>query len=156
MPKSFFVPGTPRPGGSKTAFYNKKTGRAMIVDAGGKPTKNWRDSVATAALEAGIEKLDGPVRLNLSFFFERPKSHYRSGKYSNELKTDAPKFKTSKPDTTKLIRSTEDALTGIAWHDDSQVIRQFAEKLYCDKDATPGCKVFISPEEDHDFKKETT
>lgn len=37
---------------------------------------------------------------------------------------------TVKPDATKLWRSTEDALTGIAWRDDAQISVQVVEKRY--------------------------
>jgi Holliday junction resolvase RusA-like endonuclease len=60
------------------------------------------------------------------------------------LRDDAPKTKASKPDLTKLIRSTEDALTGIAWNDDASVVHQVARKLYCDnKNPNPGCLIEI-------------
>jgi Holliday junction resolvase RusA-like endonuclease len=47
---------------------------------------------------------------------------------------------TTKPDTTKLLRATEDALRGIAWADDNQVCEQHAFKLY---GMRPGVHVFI-------------
>jgi Holliday junction resolvase RusA-like endonuclease len=57
-------------------------------------------------------------------------SHYGSGKNAEKLKPTAPKFHTVKPDATKLLRSTEDALTGILWRDDAQIARQTVEKSY--------------------------
>ena len=57
----------------------------------------------------------------------RPKSHFRA---NGLLKPTAPLYHTSKPDLTKLMRSTEDALTGICWTDDSSIARQSPLKLY--------------------------
>jgi Holliday junction resolvase RusA-like endonuclease len=34
------------------------------------------------------------------------------------------------PDATKLLRGLEDALTGVVWHDDAQIVSQHVEKRY--------------------------
>jgi Holliday junction resolvase RusA-like endonuclease len=47
---------------------------------------------------------------------------------------------TVKPDLTKLLRAVEDALTGVVWRDDSQIIHQVVNKEYADVDMT---SVFI-------------
>ena len=128
----FFVPGIPAPGGSKTIFFNKMTGKPIVAPAC-KRTKDWSSHVRFAALEAveGRPPYNGPVRLGIDFVMPRPKSHFRTGKHAGELKPDAPQWHTKAPDTTKLIRSTEDALKGICWRDDSQVCWQIAVKFYC-------------------------
>ena len=46
----FRVYGLPKPGGSKTGFYNKKLKRVMLVDAS--DNKDWRNNVRFSALEA--------------------------------------------------------------------------------------------------------
>jgi crossover junction endodeoxyribonuclease RusA len=46
---------------------------------------------------------------------------------------------TKKPDIDKLIRAVLDALKGVAWCDDSQVVSVYASKRY----GQPGCKVEI-------------
>jgi Holliday junction resolvase RusA-like endonuclease len=82
-----------------------------------------------------------PVRISLSFGFARPKSHYRTGRYSNELKPGADQFKhTSRPDLSNLIKLIEDACNGVVFVDDSQVCVISASKVYVDK---PGCRVSI-------------
>lgn len=67
---------------------------------------------------------DVPLAVEVVFYRQRGKGHYRSGKFSRILKPDAPAFPATPPDTTKLWRGTEDALTELTWHDDSRVIRQ--------------------------------
>lgn len=140
---NIIVPGIPAPGGSKRALWRPGTKHANIVDAGGERTKNWRAVVALAARSAYRETPDtGPLSLRLMFFMPRPKSHYRS---NGELKPNAPYLHVKKPDTTKLIRSTEDALTGIVWQDDSQIAHQQADKVYGE---SPGCRVVVTLLED--------
>lgn len=140
---SFRVYGVPKPGGSKRAFYIKKIKRAVVVDAC-KKTHEWRNAVAGAAIEVfGGPLLDEPLQMDTTFFFQRPKSHYGSGRNADKKKPSAPVFHTKKPDTTKLIRSTEDALTGIIYRDDSIIITQTNRKIYVEKDDRPGALITI-------------
>jgi len=62
------------------------------------------------------------------------------------LKKGKRVFPASRPDLTKLIRSVEDALTGILWRDDAQVISQVALKRYAMPDETPGVRVRVTQE----------
>lgn len=139
---TFHVSGIPAPGGSKNAFAIKKggkyTGRVALVDAGGERNVTWRAHVRLAATLAQIPIIKGPVMLGVDFLMPRPKSHYRKG----ILKPDAPKWHIGAPDTTKLIRSTEDSLKGVAWTDDSQVCIQTGIKFYSEY---PGAKITITP-----------
>lgn len=126
----FFVPGIPRPGGSKKGFIVK--GHVVLADAGGEKNKNWRACVSLAARQAWLGKLPltGPLHLRIQFHMPRPKYHFRSGKYAGTLKPNAPYWHVIDPDTTKIIRSTEDAMTGIIWVDDCQVCNQSIVKTY--------------------------
>ena len=136
---SFFVPGLPKPGGSKRAFYNKALGRALIVDAC--DNKDWKTAVKMFAVKAYQGPvLHGPLSLSIEFRMPRPKSHYRTGAHAGELKPNAPMWHTSKPDRTKLVRSTEDSLKGIIWADDSQVCDGRVMKIYFDP---PGAAICI-------------
>jgi Holliday junction resolvase RusA-like endonuclease len=139
---TFFVPGIPTPGGSKRAFaFIGKDGRAhsnMKDDA--KRNADWRASVAHEASPYFIAPLAGPIAFCMHFLFPRPKGHFGRGKNAAILKPSAQKFHTTKPDATKLVRSTEDALKGIAWIDDSQVAAQRVGKDYGVK---PGAWIVI-------------
>jgi Holliday junction resolvase RusA-like endonuclease len=121
MTYKFFVAGVPAPGGSKTSY-----GRGRIVDAC-KRNPAWKSLVALTASQAGCVPLEGPLVLTLTFYMPRPKGHRRK---DGTLKPSAPAYPTVKPDTTKLIRSLEDALTGICWKDDTQIVTQIADKFY--------------------------
>lgn len=130
----FFVPGVPAPGGSKTSY-----GRGRIVDSC-KRNKPWRAMVALAAMQAGCTPLDGPLTLSVIFWMPRPKGHFRK---DGTLKPSAPARPIVAPDTTKLLRSTEDALKGITWHDDAQIVYQVASKEYAARDGIPGADIKI-------------
>jgi len=138
---TFDVIGIPQPGGSKKAFMHPHLRRIMIVDANSK-AKNWKDTVRTAAVEAYRGPIiHGPLRLYVTFYMPRPKGHWRTGRNAGELKPNAPKYPTTKPDASKILRSTEDALTKIIWQDDAQVVVQTVCKEYAD--GPPGAKITI-------------
>lgn len=122
----FHILGRAAPGGSKT-FY----GSGHVVDAA-KGNKQWRSDVGwEVKAQYGRPPLKGPLEIWVTFWIERPKYHYRTGKYSHLLRDDAPAFHTVVPDTTKLLRAFEDALTGILWVDDAQIHAQHVGKEWC-------------------------
>jgi Holliday junction resolvase RusA-like endonuclease len=147
-PIVIWCPGIPKPGGSKRPFLyrSKKDGKlhASMTDAC-KTGKDWRAAVALCATETIKEPLSGPLDVRYAFYLPRPRGHYRSGRSSSSiLKPSAPARHIIRPDTTKLIRSTEDALKGIAWLDDSQCCYQEARKGYVNEPhPQPGCLIEI-------------
>ncbi|MDV7391094.1 RusA family crossover junction endodeoxyribonuclease, partial [Arthrospira platensis SPKY1] len=62
-------------------------------------------------LWAGRPPLDCPVRVDVWFIFDRPKSHFGTGRNADVLKPSAPKRMTTPPDVDKLARTVLDALT---------------------------------------------
>ena len=138
---NFVAFGLPSPGGSKSAFRNPRTGKIVVVDAGGKKTRTWRTVVAHAARAAmsGGVLMQPPLALIIEFRMPRPKAHYKA---SGEIKQDAPWFPIVRPDLTKLLRSTEDAMTGIVWHDDSQIVEQNIHRTYSSVEDT-GARITV-------------
>lgn len=113
---SFIVYGIPAPQGSMKAFV--MGGKARIT-SDNKKLKPYRQEVAETALieraHAGFHEVFAskhvPVEVFYHFFFERPPS--------------IPKKRVMhvvKPDLDKLLRSTTDALTGILYADDAQIV----------------------------------
>lgn len=142
----FFVPGIPVTKGSAKAFLNRKTGRPIVVQDNVSRQKPWVSMIGVCALQAHIPTLDGPVCISMEFVMPRPKHHYRTGKHSDQLRPDAPVYHTAKnADLDKLERCVLDALTGIAWHDDSQVaLIGRAAKIYTrGVDQAPGVSISI-------------
>jgi len=147
----FFVPGLPATSGSKRPFIykSKKDGKqrvAMVPD--NKRQKPWMSTVSVAAGEVfNGSVLRGPVALTVQYFFPRPKSHYGNGRNAGIVKDSAPKHHISKPDLSKLTRAIEDALSGIVWKDDSQVISHIESKDYAANGEATGALVTISEDE---------
>lgn len=125
------VLGRPQPAGSKRAFKHRHTGRVMVVDDA-KHSRPWKQQVGHEALAQlqGRPLLEGPLELTVTFVLARPRGHYRTGRNQHLLRGQAPRFPTVKPDATKLLRAVEDALTGIVWRDDAQIVDQHAHKRY--------------------------
>lgn len=121
---SCFVPGVPIPKGSTKAFpFKRKNGKmGVAVTAANSKTKPWQAQVAAVAKKelawSGVVWA-GPISLTVCFVMPRPKSLPKKVLY--HLK---------KPDLDKLLRSVKDALKGIAYVDDSQVIATHATKCY--------------------------
>jgi len=140
----FFIPGIPRPGGSKRFLGMSKKGHAIIADDCVKG-KDWRASVAFGAREAMQNNIptDDALCVRMTFHVLRPKGHFRSGANSHILKPTAPKFPTTKPDVLKIARSTEDAMTGIVWKDDAATVTLVLKKRYSD---TPGVEIIVRKE----------
>jgi Holliday junction resolvase RusA-like endonuclease len=130
---AFMVHGIPAPQGSKTPWGSETNPR----------TKPWRGMVSADAAEAmkGREPLAGPLRLEVHFFFPRPKAHYGTGRNAEKLKPSAPLWHCHKPDLDKLLRAIGDALSGIVFRDDSQIVEVIADKVY----QSPGALIFVGP-----------
>jgi len=74
--------------------------------------------------------LQGPVRMECYFIFERPKSHFGTGRNSGEIKASAPEHHIQKPDIDNLVKFVKDCLNGVAYRDDCQIIRSLSEKMW--------------------------
>lgn len=128
------VRGVAKPAGSKRAFVLKKggvfTGRAIVTDDC-KGSRDWKIDVQRHAATAFTGKpWDCPIHITLRFTIARPKGHYGSGRNAAVLKPGAPPYPTSKPDCLKLSRGVEDALTGLLYMDDSQIVTEVISKRY--------------------------
>lgn len=90
-----------------------------IVHTKDKELRAWRTDIGNTAKSCGvklIEKDRGAI-INLMFCMPKPSSVKRS-------------IPSTRPDLDKLIRAVLDALTGIAYVDDGQVVEITASKIY--------------------------
>jgi len=130
-----FVRGVAVPKGSKKAFI--AGGRPIIVDDNRKALKDWASAVS-GALQSDWEgpPLEGPVAVTLTFWFLKPPSARKRA------------YPVVKPDLDKIARAVLDAMTGIAFRDDAQVVRLMLSKDY---NAESGVHVSVGPvlEADH-------
>lgn len=132
---NFWVPGKPVTKGSWSAIKSKTTGN--IFFKGPKHLKAWQRAVHDEAKRQWDAE---PLRecgfdVTVVFFLPRPKTVKRPlpwGRYDG--------------DVDKYLRAILDALTGVLYVDDAQVIRAVPMKLYTD--ANPGIKVIVKPFEE--------
>lgn len=124
---SFTVKGTPQPKGSSRAFV--RNGRAIVTSAN-PAVKTWEETIRFVLQDWPNAVLTGPVSLVMVFTVVRPAS-------VSAKRRPQP---TVKPDLSKLYRAAEDAMTGIVFVDDAQVVEALVRKQYGD---TPGLKCEI-------------
>lgn len=131
----------PWPEGSVRAFLPKGSRRPVVVHDNPAALKAWRGAVEAKARAARSSFLRRPVAVEMDLYLPRPRGHYRTGRYAHLLRDDAPPYPVSKFDTDKLARAVLDALTGVLYDDDGQVVRLSAAKHWADP--TPGAHITI-------------
>ena len=120
---SFSCDGQPVPQGSMKVI------NGHILHSQGSALAVWRSTIALSARFAGAKPLDGPMGIEVTFRVRRPKT----------VKREYPSVA---PDLDKYIRACLDALTGICYVDDSQIVDISSRKVYSD---TPGADIKIFP-----------
>jgi len=124
------VYGIPAPQGSKRFVGLGKSGKGKMIESS-KAVKPWREAVKWTAMEvmagksvsigASYGPVAGPLRVQMTFTLPKPASAPKKRQ----------KWPDRKPDLSKLVRSTEDALTDAGvWEDDSRVVDLVAAKRY--------------------------
>lgn len=119
MTVAFTVIGVARPKGSTRAFMRPGM-KFPIVTSDNKSVKGWEQSVRAAIQQhcAG-QFFHGPLTVRIAFYLPRPKSLGK--KFADHTK---------KPDLDKLARGSLDAMKGVLWNDDSQVVALNVTKQY--------------------------
>lgn len=138
-PLIILVVGSPAPKGSSRAML--RGGKPVNVPSGSNVNRDKQDSWKTAVMNAASAVV-GPVeappfigvalKMTVVFKLRRPHGHYNPK--TGQLKKSAPTWPITKPDKDKLMRTTKDALKGIAYDDDSRVCESLERKRY----AKPG------------------
>jgi len=100
-------------------------------------SRDWKRTVQAVAIETRKQEgaswpLTGPVMISFSFFMPRPKSLPK--KIRDHIK---------RPDWKNLVAGTEDALKGIVWLDDSQVVFAVVDKRYATQENPPGVTIRV-------------
>lgn len=122
-----FIPGQPKPQGSKIAG-RRKDGTVFMREANSK-SRTWRTTVIEALSKEAPDTLEGAVRVHAHF-------------YMPMLKNPIPHPITrSSYDIDKLSRTILDALTlAKIVYDDSQVVTLIATKEYAER---PGVQITV-------------
>lgn len=129
----FTVNGLPATAGSKRAFPFKRPDGSLGVNVSpdNKKAKPWMAAVAAEAREAYEgELLRGPIELTVVFRLPRPQGHFGTGRNAGLVRDSAPRHPQVKPDLLKMARAIEDALTGVIWKDDAQIVQEHLVKYY--------------------------
>jgi Holliday junction resolvase RusA-like endonuclease len=92
--RAFIVPGNPIP---KARARVLRTGRSYTP----RTTQEHEETVRVCAVKAGVRPENGPIRMNLHFFRENAQ----------------------RCDWDNLAKCVTDALNGIAYEDDSQIVQ---------------------------------
>lgn len=98
------------------------------------PSKKEKDEFFKAIPFIPETKMTKPIRCELGFYCKRPKTHYRSGKKSGELKDSAPKYNTNNKDLDNMVKFVLDALNAKWYEDDCQIIEIRCTKSYSESD----------------------
>ncbi len=140
-PITFFVQGEPKGQPRPKAVIRCK--HAGVYDPGTADGWKLQVSIWAKAFVPAIP-LEGPLRVDLVFYFPRPLSHYRTGKHAGQLRDNAPEWHTSKPDRDNSDKAVLDQLTVLRfWKDDAQACDGRLVKRYEDGRG-PGCQITIS------------
>ena len=131
---TFAVPGVPQPAGSKRAFpFQKKDGELGVAVSDDNPkARDWKATVAWTAVAArnaaGLYVLlDGPLRVAFDFELPRPKGQFGKDGLSRK---SAPPYPIGRPDLLKLARAVEDAMQGVIYRNDSQIVMEQLQKRW--------------------------
>lgn len=132
----FFVPGKPLGKGRPRAA---RRGKNITLYTPEKTVK-YESTVALFARQAmaGRALIDGPVVATLFIALPIPASWSKKKKaqvLADEL------LPTGKPDSDNVVKTIFDAINGVVWNDDTQVVDHTAKKRYR---PTPGVEVLIS------------
>lgn len=127
----------PRPRAFARKFGNGKVA-ARMYDAG--TAEGWKGLIALAAKPfMPAAPIEGPLRVDIDFFFPRP------GRLMRKKDPDVPIPHDSKPDRDNCEKAVLDALTQLGfWRDDAQVCEGEVRKFYASKSGTPHAKIQIS------------
>lgn len=118
MTQTFVILGDPRPQGRPR--FARMGGFVKAYDPKG--SREYKQTLAAQIAAQNPEYIpEGAISLECEFIFARPKS--------------LPKKvvdHTRKPDLDNIIKALKDAMTGIVWKDDAQIVSLTARKEYGD------------------------
>jgi len=117
----------------------QKRHRHRVIQSKGKkpfastydPCAKEKKSFSTLAAQfAPAAPIQGPVGLLLYCYMPYANTHMGTGRNAKKPKPSAPEYHTKTPDVDNLAKFVMDALTGLFWKDDSQIISLTVVKTY--------------------------
>lgn len=109
-----------------------------------KTTVEYERLVRSAYInQVGTEnQITQPIVFQVDFYFEIPKSYTKKVKSQIHNKEV---LHCKKPDTDNLYKSVSDALNGIAYTDDNQIVQVVASKYYICDESQPRAEIKLHP-----------
>ena len=98
------------------------------------------DFLSKAMQNKPIVPFDEAIFVKMTFYFPRPKAHFRTGKNAHILKESAPVNHTSTPDADNLTKFVCDSLNEVFWKDDKIISELSVSKVY---DTVPRIKIQV-------------
>ena len=98
------------------------------------PSKKEKEDFIKVITGLPTDKMSNPIKCILNFYCKRPKSHYKTGKFSNILKETSPKYNINNKDLDNMVKFVLDALNDKLYVDDSLIFEITCRKLYSEGD----------------------
>lgn len=132
---NFIIPGTPQGKGRARSFVRN----GHVAHYTPEKTRTYEGMIRTQAIaEMGMKPPTGqPVRLDLIIGMPVPQS-WPTWKATAALNGEI--VPTTKPDSDNVTKAVKDALSGVCWIDDAQVVLLSVQKIYTQ---TPGVSVSV-------------
>lgn len=122
----FTVEGKPQGKARARTFYNKAMGRMQSITP--EQTKSYESLIRWSYKAAGGEYLgEKTLQVDIQAFYPIPQA-FSKVKRNNAINGDIRP--TTKPDCDNIIKVVLDALNGVAYYDDKQVISVSCNKYY--------------------------
>lgn len=123
---TFWVDGTPRGKQRARTFYDPRSGKMRSITP--EQTKSYEELIRWSYKEAGGKYLGvSLIDVRIIVFYSIPKS-WSKKKQAAALADDIRP--TTKPDCDNIIKIVLDALNGVAYYDDKQVVSVVCKKYY--------------------------
>ena len=121
------VPGEPCGKQRARTFYDRRAGR--VVSKTPEKTKNYETFIRElfAVKYGGFRPLAGAIRLRVNAYRGIPRSESKRRTARMEATIIRP---ATRPDASNVLKSVEDALNGLAYRDDSQIVEILVQKYY--------------------------
>jgi Holliday junction resolvase RusA-like endonuclease len=124
---SFTVPLVPRPKGRHRTGINKSTGRPIQFTD--KKTRQAESDLLTLALaQKPQEPHQGALGIDVTAYLPIPSSW---SKKKQESAFNAVLRPVTRPDGDNLLKLVCDALSGVFWKNDTQLVKKTISKFYC-------------------------
>lgn len=123
---NFIVEGKPQGKARARTFYNEKRGKMQSITP--EKTKSYEDLIRWKYKATGGEYMgEAILKVEIQAYYPIPQSYSKAKREAAIHDVIRP---TVKPDTDNIIKVVLDALNGVAYYDDKQVVYVSCSKYY--------------------------